>query len=55
LLAASSTLRARGGGGVRLVTYPDSTLDRRLQAGATTELPTHSSAARALVSLRDEK
>lgn len=53
LLAAASTLRARGGGGVTLVTYPDSTLDRKLQANGTTGLPAHSSATRALVSLRD--
>jgi anti-anti-sigma regulatory factor len=55
MLAAASTLRARGGGGVTLVTYPDSTLDRKLRAGGTTELPAHSSATRALVSLRDAK
>ena len=53
LLATASTLRARGGGGVKLVTYPDSTLDRKLQADGTTELPAHRSATRALVSLRD--
>ena len=53
LLATASTLRARGGGGVTLVTYPDSTLDRKLQASGTTELPAHSSATRALVTLRD--
>ena len=52
LLAAAATLRARGGGGVTLVTYPDSTLDRRIQADDTTELPAHSSATRALLSLR---
>src|SRR5438034_10089261 len=32
LLAASALLRARGGGGVSLVTYPGSALDRRLRA-----------------------
>jgi hypothetical protein len=53
LLATASTLRARGGGGVSLVTFPDSTLDRKLRANGTTELPAHSSAAGALVSLRD--
>jgi anti-anti-sigma regulatory factor len=55
LLAAASTLRARGGGGVTLVTYPNSTLDRKLRVSGTTELPAHSSATRALVSLRDAK
>jgi hypothetical protein len=54
LLATASTLRARGGGGVSLVTYPDSTLDRNLQANGTT-LPAHSSATQALLSLRDAK
>ncbi|HMC07260.1 MAG TPA: hypothetical protein VKG89_07695 [Solirubrobacterales bacterium] len=53
LLATSSTLKARGGGGVGLVTYPHSTLDRRLEADATQGLPTHNSATRALVSLRE--
>jgi len=35
------------------VTYPHSTLDRRLEADATQGLPTHNSATRALVSLRE--
>jgi hypothetical protein len=55
MLAAASTLRARGGGGVSLVMYPDSALDRKLRANGTTELPAHSSATRALVSLRDAR
>lgn len=55
LLAAASTLRARGGGGVTLVTYPDSRLDRKLRADGATELPAQSSATRALVSLRDAR
>jgi anti-anti-sigma regulatory factor len=55
LLAASSTLRARRGGGVRLVTYPDSALDRMLHAVVAEELPAYSSARRALASLLETR
>ena len=51
LLAASSTLRARGDGGVRLVTYPGSPLHRRLTR--LVELPGYASATEALVSFSD--
>jgi anti-anti-sigma regulatory factor len=48
LLAASSTLRARGDGGVRLVTYPGSPLHERFKR--LVELPGYASAAEALLS-----
>ena len=51
LRAVSETLRARGGGGVKLVTKPDSALGRRLRAAlAPDELPRYTSARGALVS-----
>jgi anti-anti-sigma regulatory factor len=53
LLAASSTLRARGDGGVRLVTYPGSPLDRRFKPLA--ELPGYASATEALPSFGDAR
>jgi anti-anti-sigma regulatory factor len=51
LLAASSTLRARGDAGVRLVTYPGSPLHRRFKRLA--ELPGYASATEALLSFGD--
>ena len=48
LLAASSTLRARGDAGVRLVTYPGSPLHRRFKWFV--ELPGYASATEALLS-----
>jgi anti-anti-sigma regulatory factor len=48
LLAASSTLRARGDAGVRLVTYPGSPLQRRFKR--LVELPGYASATEALLS-----
>jgi anti-anti-sigma regulatory factor len=51
LLAASSTLRARGGGGVRLVTYPGSPLHHRFKR--LVELPGYASASEALLSFSD--
>jgi len=53
LLAASSTLRARGGAGVKLVTNPGSPLEGRLQSAAAKELPAYATASRALLALRD--
>jgi anti-anti-sigma regulatory factor len=53
LLATSAILKARGGGGVKLVTCPGSPLAGRLRALAAEELPAYSSAAGALVSLRE--
>jgi anti-anti-sigma regulatory factor len=51
LLAASSTLRARGDGGVRLVTYPGSPLHHRFKR--LVELPGYDSATEALLSFSD--
>jgi anti-anti-sigma regulatory factor len=51
LLAASSTLRARGDVGVRLVTYPGSPLHERFKR--LVELPRYASAAEALLSFSD--
>jgi anti-anti-sigma regulatory factor len=48
LLAASSTLRARGDGGVKLVTFPGTQLHHTVTALA--ELPGYSSASEALLS-----
>jgi anti-anti-sigma regulatory factor len=53
LLATSTMLKERGGGGVKLVTNPGSTLDRRLRTLAPEELPAFDSASGALSSLRD--
>jgi anti-anti-sigma regulatory factor len=53
LLATSAMLKERGGGGVKLVTNPGSTLDRRLRTHASQELPAFDSASGALSSLRD--
>jgi anti-anti-sigma regulatory factor len=52
ILAASSTLRASGAGGVKVVTYPGSPLGRRLGPLAA-ELPAYASATEALVSFGD--
>jgi anti-anti-sigma regulatory factor len=51
LLAASSTLRARGDAGVRLVTYPGSPLHQRFKR--LVELPGYTSATEALLSFGD--
>jgi hypothetical protein len=51
LLAASSTLRARGGDGVRLVMYPDSPLDLELGELVVGELPVHDSVSEALLAV----
>lgn len=53
LLAASSTLRARGDGGVRLVTYPGSPLHHRFKR--LVELPGYTSAMEALLSFSDAR
>jgi hypothetical protein len=50
MVAASAMLKARGGGGVKLVTYPGSGLGRRLRTGAAEGLPSYASAAGALES-----
>jgi anti-anti-sigma regulatory factor len=56
LRAVSEMLRARGGGGVKLVTTPDSALGRRLRTAlAPDELPRYTSARGALLSLRDAR
>jgi anti-anti-sigma regulatory factor len=49
MLTASSTLRGSGGGGVKLVTYPGSRLDRRLRP-LVVDLPAYASATEALLS-----
>jgi anti-anti-sigma regulatory factor len=53
LLATSARLKARGGGGIKLVTTPGSALGRKVEAVFPMELPAYSSAAEALLSLRD--
>src|SRR5215204_6717007 len=53
LLAASSTLRARGDVGVRLVTYPGSPLHERFKR--LVDLPGYASAAEALLSFSDAR
>jgi anti-anti-sigma regulatory factor len=53
LLAVSATLKARGGGGIKLVTTPGSLLGRKVEAVFPMELPAYSSASEALLSLRD--
>jgi hypothetical protein len=56
LRAVSATLRTRGGGGVNLVTNPESALGRRLRAAlAPDELPRYTSASAALLSLREAR
>jgi anti-anti-sigma regulatory factor len=51
MVAASAVLKARGGGGVSVVTNPDSPLGRRLRTDAAEELPSYESAMGALMSL----
>ncbi len=53
LLAVSATLKARGGGGIKLVTTPGSLFGRKVEAVFPKELPAYSSASEALLSLRD--
>jgi anti-anti-sigma regulatory factor len=53
LLAVSARLKARGGGGIKLVTTPGSLLGRKVEAVFPMELPAYSSASEALLSLRD--
>jgi hypothetical protein len=53
LVGVSDVLKARGGGGVKLVTYPGSPLGRWLGARAPEALPTYASASGALRSLGD--
>jgi anti-anti-sigma regulatory factor len=53
LLAASSTLRARGDGGVRIVTYPGSAIHHRFKR--LVELPGFASATEALLSFGDAR
>jgi hypothetical protein len=51
LLSASATLKARGGGGINLVTNPGSRLEREIGAAFPVGLPAYSSASEALHSL----
>jgi anti-anti-sigma regulatory factor len=51
LVATSAILKARGGGGVKLVTIPQSPLGRRLRTAG--KLPSYDSAVGALMSLDD--
>jgi hypothetical protein len=53
LVAVSDVLKARGGGGVKLVTNPGSPLGRWLRARAPEALPTYTSASDAVRSLGD--
>ena len=53
LVAGSSQLRARGDGGISLVIAPGSLVERRVRATRAKRLPAYSSAAEALLSLRD--
>jgi anti-anti-sigma regulatory factor len=53
LVAASSKLKGRGDGGIKLVTTPGSPLERKVRATAAKGLDGHSSAGEALRSLRD--
>lgn len=53
LRGVSTKLKAGGGGGVKLVTSPWSTLGRAVDADFPVELPAYSSASEALISLRD--
>lgn len=52
LVAATARLKARGGGGINLVTASGSPLDRWVRAMAASRLPTYSSAQEALRSVR---
>jgi anti-anti-sigma regulatory factor len=51
MVAASAILKERGGGGVRLVTNPESQLGHTLRTDAGADLPSSDSAMGALVSL----
>jgi anti-anti-sigma regulatory factor len=51
MVAASAILKERGGGGVRLVTNPESQLGRTLRTDAGADLPSSASAMGALLSL----
>jgi anti-anti-sigma regulatory factor len=53
--AASAILKERGGGGVRLVTNPESPLGRTLRTDAGADLPSSASAMGALVSLGESQ
>ncbi|MGH2966658.1 MAG: STAS domain-containing protein [Solirubrobacterales bacterium] len=53
LVAASGKLKARGDGGIKLVTTPGSPLERRVQASGAKRLDGWASAGDALRSLRD--
>jgi anti-anti-sigma regulatory factor len=53
MVEASGKLRARGDGGINLVTIPGSLIEGRIGATAAKELPAYSSAGEALRSLRD--
>jgi anti-anti-sigma regulatory factor len=52
LVAASGKLKARGDGGINLVTTPGSPLERRVRVSAAKGLDGYSSAGEALRSLR---
>lgn len=52
LVVAAARLKARGGGGINLVTASGSPLERMVQAMAASRLPAYSSAAEALRSFR---
>jgi anti-anti-sigma regulatory factor len=53
LRGVSSKLKAGGGGGIKLVTTPESTLGRMVEADFPIELPAYSSASEALLSLHN--
>jgi hypothetical protein len=55
MVAASEILKARGGGGVKLVTYPGSRLGRRLRTHAAEGLPSYASATGALQSFGEAR
>jgi anti-anti-sigma regulatory factor len=55
LLAVSARLKARGGGGIKLVTTPGSLLEREVEAVFPMKLSAYSSASEALLSLRDAR
>jgi anti-anti-sigma regulatory factor len=51
MVAASAILKRRGGGGVRMVSNPESPLGRTLRTDAGADLPSSASAMGALLSL----
>jgi anti-anti-sigma factor len=55
LLAAASTVKARGGSGVALVLYPGSALEQRLRLLAGDELPIYDSTRAALAMLGERR